>query len=60
MERHLRRCGTRHKHVAASPYVATATSSIETVGPRGVLTNAPSRKGEVRRHRGKLRRILHI
>ena len=41
-ERHVSRCGHVHKRRSVSPYVQEFTGSIDRVGPRGILLNAPS------------------
>jgi phage FluMu protein Com len=40
-ERHLKRCGTSHKHVAQSLYVPSATAQIESPN-RGITYGPPS------------------
>ena len=41
-ERHLKRCGTTHKHPAQSLYVPSATAQIESPN-RGITYGPPSR-----------------
>jgi len=40
--RHLKRCGTSHKHVRQSLYVPTGTAQVESAN-RGITCGPPSR-----------------
>lgn len=41
-ERHIKRCGTSHKHMAQSLYVPSATAQIESPN-RGITYGPPSK-----------------